>query len=72
VNDAQFDFRLRAHQSQPTRPAEQQPAGDHSDLQYRLNGVILQENISVFGQQITASAISRRFSMRTAIRLIHE
>jgi hypothetical protein len=49
VNDAQFDFRPRAHQSQPT---EQQPAGDHNDLQYRLNGVILRENISVLSQQI--------------------
>jgi len=52
VNDAQLDSRLRAHQSQPTQPAEQQPAGDHNDLQYRLNGFILRQNISVFSQQI--------------------
>ena len=32
--------------------------GDHNDLQYRLNGVILPEGISVFGQTLSARLIS--------------
>jgi outer membrane receptor for ferrienterochelin and colicins len=32
--------------------------GDHNDLQYRLNGVILPEGISVFGQSLSPRLIS--------------
>src|ERR1700728_4319938 len=32
--------------------------GDHNDLQYRLNGIILPEGISVFGQSLSPRLIS--------------
>ena len=32
--------------------------GDHNDLQYRLNGIILPEGISVFGQSLDPRLIS--------------
>ncbi|HXR19148.1 MAG TPA: TonB-dependent receptor [Steroidobacteraceae bacterium] len=32
--------------------------GDHNDLQYRLNGIILPEGISVFGQSLSTRLIS--------------
>ena len=32
--------------------------GDHNDLQYRLNGIILPEGLSVFGQSLSPRLIS--------------
>ena len=32
--------------------------GDHNDLQYRLNGIILPEGISVFGQSLSPRLVS--------------
>ena len=50
--------------------------GDHNDLQYRLNGVILPEGISVFGQslsprpisalQLVTGALPAQYGLRTA------
>jgi outer membrane receptor for ferrienterochelin and colicins len=50
--------------------------GDHNDLQYRLNGIILPEGISVFGQslsprlisslQLVTGALPAQYGLRTA------
>jgi outer membrane receptor protein involved in Fe transport len=50
--------------------------GDHNDLQYRLNGIILPEGISVFGQslsprlisslQLVTGALPAEYGLRTA------
>ncbi|HEX4376018.1 MAG TPA: TonB-dependent receptor [Steroidobacteraceae bacterium] len=50
--------------------------GDHNDLQYRLNGIILPEGISVFGQslsprligslQLITGALPAQYGLRTA------